>query len=243
MAALENADPRLPIPFTHDQEADALLNDLERYPHAFVLACVMDRQVKAEKAWRIPYAFKQRSGSFEFSDLEKLSLTKTKRHFNQKPVLHRFTDEMPKNFFSAVQRIASAYGGDASRIWSDRPTSADVVFRFLGFQGVGPKIATMAANILVRYFRIPLSDYYSIDVSVDRQVRRVFERLRLVDESASNEEIIYKARALKPDFPGLLDFPAWEIGRNWCRPKEPLCNDCYMRATCPSATQQSTSNI
>ncbi len=37
------------IKFTGDTEADKLLNDLERFPHAFVLACIMDRQMKAER--------------------------------------------------------------------------------------------------------------------------------------------------------------------------------------------------
>ena len=35
-----------PIEFTGVREYDALLNDLNNYPHAFVVACVMDRQIK-----------------------------------------------------------------------------------------------------------------------------------------------------------------------------------------------------
>ena len=46
--------PASPVLFTKDPGADALLNDLANHPHAFVLACVMDRQIKAERAWPFP---------------------------------------------------------------------------------------------------------------------------------------------------------------------------------------------
>ena len=41
--------------FTGVTEIDSKINDIKNYPHLFVLACLMDRQVKAEKAWKIPY--------------------------------------------------------------------------------------------------------------------------------------------------------------------------------------------
>jgi len=43
--------PYKKIEFTGNEEADNLLNDLDNFPHAFVLACIMDRQIKAERAW------------------------------------------------------------------------------------------------------------------------------------------------------------------------------------------------
>jgi endonuclease-3 len=42
--------PYKKIEFTENPEADDLLNNLEEFPHAFALACVMDRQVRAERA-------------------------------------------------------------------------------------------------------------------------------------------------------------------------------------------------
>ena len=46
--------PKEFVDFTQIREADELLNDLNGHPHAYVLACVMDRQIKAEKAWGSP---------------------------------------------------------------------------------------------------------------------------------------------------------------------------------------------
>jgi len=39
------------IQFTFDERADKLMNDIDNNPHVYVLACLMDRQIKAEKAW------------------------------------------------------------------------------------------------------------------------------------------------------------------------------------------------
>jgi endonuclease-3 len=230
-------EPRKPIAFTGDKNADALLNDIEHYPHAFVLACLMDRQWQAEKCWQVPYRFAERTGSFEFSDLVALSATEVASIFVRSPPLHRLKEVMAEIFFSAIQRIKEQYRSNASLIWQGQPSSAALVKRFLEFKGAGPKIATMAANILVRDFKVPVSDKYSIDISPDVQVRRVFARLGLVREGASNEEIIYAARELHPVYPGIFDLAAWEIGRAWCHPHSPDCPKCYLQEHCSAARQ------
>lgn len=225
--------PREFVSFTSDHQADLLLNDLASTPHAFVLACVMDRLIKAELAWSIPYRIARKVGNFEFNTLSALKLKEIESLMTDPEPLHRFPLEMAKNFYLAVQTIADKYKGNAAAIWSGKPSSAEVVYRFLEFRGVGQKIATMATNILARNFKVELSDYYSIDISVDVHIRRVFIRLGLISADASNEQVIFRARALSPEFPGLLDLPVWEIGRTWCKPSEPKCLDCYMQHVCP----------
>ena len=202
--------PRVPLVFTGVAAADSLLNDLEVYPHAFVVACVTDRQIKAEKAWLIPHQLCQRLGGFEFGHLRCHSLKQLRRAFRKPDSLHRFPDEMSQNVYLAIQRIADEYKGDAARMWLGERPSAEVVLRFLAFRGIGPKIATMAANILARDFKVPFTDYYSVDVSVDVHLRRVFTRLGLIEKDASVAEVVYRARALHPPFPGLLVF---QLGR------------------------------
>lgn len=232
------AKPRGLVEFTKLASADRLLNDLEGHPHAFVLACIMDRQVKAERAWLIPHRISEKLGGFSMDALVELSQKEVLRLMSKPEPLHRFADTMSRLFHAAVQRIATEYEGDASRIWANRPSSADVVYQFLQFDGVGPKIATMAANILARDFKVPFSDCYSIDISADVHVRRVFARLGLCPSDATVEQLVYKARALHPDFPGIMDLPSWEIGRSWCRPHDPACGACYMQDLCPSRTKR-----
>jgi len=228
--------PREFIRFTQHEEADTLLNDLDQYPHAFVLACLMDRQIKAERAWIIPFRFQEKLGDFSMETLQTLSLRDVHELMAEPEPLHWLVNKMTSFFFSAVQRLADQYKGQAFLIWSDRPSSATVVYRFLEFDGIGPKIASMAANILARDFKVPFADYFSIDISADVHLRRVFGRLGLTPPGATVDQLTFRARGLHPEFPGLMDFPAWEIGRNWCKPRKPNCVGCYMRDLCPSAS-------
>ena len=231
------------IPTTGIREADALVGDLANHPHAFVLACIMDRQVKAARAWAIPYLMSRRLGGFDFVLLASLSSSDIHRAMAEPRPLHRYVEMMSRNFYDGIHLIATDYAGDASRIWSHRPSSAELIYRFHQFRGVGHKIASMAANILARDFKIPLSDYSSIDVSADLNVRRVFQRLGLAHGDDSTDEVIYRARSLHPKFPGLLDGPTWEIGRGWCHAADPDCGACYMNDLCPTAATKELGSL
>lgn len=108
------------VSFTKHAGADKLLNNLDEYPHAFVLGCVMDRQMKAERAWLIPFLLSQKLGGFEIERLCKLSLSDVAKLMTSPEPLHRFLDEMSKNFHAAVHRIVDLYQGNAAKMWADR---------------------------------------------------------------------------------------------------------------------------
>jgi len=226
--------PKQFLEFSKNKESDKLLNDLENYPHAFVLACIMDRQIKAERAWLIPYLVSKEIRGFEFNKLLSLTEEEIKKLFQEKK-LHRFNEQMAKNFYLAIQDIHEKYNDDASNIWKNNQKSATIVRRFLEFRGSGIKIATMATNILAREFKIPLKDHICIDISPDVHVNRVFKRIGFISENASNEELIYCARELNPNYPGIFDLPCFEIGRNWCKPTNPKCRECYLNEWCGKA--------
>ena len=209
----------------------SLVNDIERYPHAFVIGCVVDRRIRAEVAWAFPHRMQRHIRSFEFDEVYRRRRA-LKNYTSQHHVLG---ESMGKCVHQAIEIMQRDYCGNASNIWNNEPSSAAVVYRLLRFPGVGPKISTMAVNILARVFKVKFSDYYSVDISVDIHVKRVFSRLGLVEPGPSVEQIVYKARELCPTFPGLLDGPCWNIGRNWCTKNTPACDNCYMRDACPEA--------
>ncbi len=195
----------------------------------------MNRTMDAERAWEIPGKIYDRLGTLDLKSLGQLDEEGAVRLFREPSALHRFPETMAKCFRSAVAKILRDYDGDASRIWAGNPGSGELVRRFKRFDGVGQKISTMAANILIRDFRIDVADRQEIDISVDLHVKRVFERLELVAEGASRDEIVRTARMINPEYPGILDFAIWQIGREWCTAGTPACAECFLNNVCPSS--------
>ena len=198
-----------------EDDARALVNDLERYPHAFVLACIADRQTKADIAWGLPHVIREAASGFDFDTLLRLpervwvSAIASSRH--------PLPTDMERFLPAAIQHIGDKYRGDASRIWANGSSGAAVARRFLAFDGVGLKIANMAVNILIRDFEIELAAPMP-DIAVDTHVLRVFERLGLLDSlehsklrSLKDKQALrlpLRARELSPEWPGELDWPA-----------------------------------
>ena len=220
--------------------ARALVNDLERYPHAFVLACIADRQTKADIAWSLPHAIREEAGGFELDTLLRLEEGVWASVLADSG--HRLATKMAPLLIAAIRHIADRYGGDASRIWADGSSGAAVARRFLAFDGVGPKIANMAVNILIRDFGIRLTRPMP-DIAVDTHVLRVFERLGLLDRLEHSQlrstkdkqglRLPLRARELNPEWPGELDWPAWHLGNRWCHAgRKPECHECRMRSVC-----------
>ena len=228
--------PRKPVEYAKDENSDRLINDLENYPSAFFIGVLVDRQIKSERAWRIPLEILHYFRTLDPHKLSQVDPVEISALFKRRQ-LHRFNDEMSRIVVEAMCVLVKDYDGNAANIWNGNPSSALVIYRFLQFRGVGQKLATMAANLLARDFKVPFSDYYSIDISLDVHVKKVFTRLGLVDEKASPEQLIFCARSMSPEYPGLLDYGAFRIGRDFCKPTNPDCSNCYLRSLCEHASR------
>ena len=220
--------------FCSDEDVNEMVRGhFAKHPHLYVLSCLMDKQIDADRAWRIPFTVCDTIGAYDIYELNSIPEDNYRALFNEKK-LHRFNDSMAKVFKSAIGRIIEDYRGDASSIWEGKPGSAAVVARFLGFEGCGIKIATMATNLLHRALSVPYSDYYSVDISPDVHIMRVMNRLGLFPGGTSDDRTlaIYRAREINPQYPGILDGLFWEVGRNYCHPTSPSCQKCTLNDVC-----------
>jgi uncharacterized HhH-GPD family protein len=217
-----------PVRFTTDEAANRLLFD---DPFAFLIGVICDQGIRAEKAWAVPYELQQRLGTLSTSwigshEQEVLAA------FATPPKLHRYVNNVAHWVVNAARKVEVAYGGDASEIWSGEPRAETLRHQLESFLGIGQKKAAMAVEILARDMGVAMHDLSGSDVAYDVHLRRVFLRTGLASRDERNH-MVDIARNIFPERPGLLDFPVWDIGRRWCRPTLPSCDECPLSGICP----------
>ena len=214
---------------------------LESSANAFLLGVLFTQGIPAERAWAGPYLLRERLGTLDLRFLAENP--DAVRHAVQlPPMLHRFKEMLPGWICSAAERLLAEYGGDAARMWPPGDEVVAVTERLSGFRGIGRKKAVMTTGILTRHFGAELAGRECGQVAYDVQVRRVFLRSGLVDVD-SREAIEAAASLACPEAPGTLDLPAWLIGRETCRPREPRCDVCRLSAVCPRLVARNVAGV
>jgi len=224
--------------FTNDPEADALVKSS---PEAFLLAVLFTQGVPAERAWAGPFLLHERLGHLDLVRLaeERDSVDEA---VCRRPALHRFKHTIAGWISDAASRLLECYGGDAAAIWGDAPTAIELTERLSAFRGIGRKKAAMAVEILSRHFGVDVRGLECGTVAYDVQVRRVFLRSGLVDRDTP-ADIHRAASEACPVSPGSLDLATWLVGRQWCRPANPLCAECRVGAVCPRFTERTVEGV
>jgi len=220
-----------------DNAANSFIKDIETYPHAFLIACLIDPYRKNSKDWMLPYRMFL---SFGYFDIQRLYNTPLDSFYDiiSRENLSAFPERHSKLIYNAIHKIVETpfMDGDASKIWSGRPKSSDVVIRFLDFDSCGFSCANSAPILLWRFFGVDFSDYSSIDLAPEAHDIRIFQRMGLIpyvkDKDAARIYVICKARELNPPFPGIIDAICRDIGTNYCKIKSPLCDKCPFSTFC-----------
>ncbi len=215
-------------------------------PHtanAFVLGVMLDRSVKADRAWDaadwICWALGDSDDATTvwrtLASMESGRLRGFLRYGNGGGAFHRHYKTFARLLPQAARHILDQYDGDPRSIWRNQRDVDEVRRRFDAIPTIGPALAKMAVLILARNHGLlgGKSARRHLDVKPDIHVKRVFRRAGLVRAGASDDEVVDAARTVARDFPGALDAPAWDIGSKWCRPARPRCSECPLSAPCP----------
>ena len=137
---------------TGNAEADALLNT---NPLALLLGMLLDQQVPMEWAFTGPFLLKERmGGTLDVHDIasmpeeEFLAIAKGPR------AIHRFPGSMGKRVQAVCQVIVDEYEGDASRIWSDVTSGAELRKRLEALPGFGAEKSRIFIALLAKRFGV-----------------------------------------------------------------------------------------
>lgn len=224
--------------FTASPEADMLL---ESDANAFLLGVLFTQGIPAERAWAGPYLLRERLGTLDLQTLAS-DPERVREAFQRPPMLHRFKETLPHWISRAAERILAEYGGNAAAIWPSGAHILDVTQRLASFDGIGRKKAVMTAELLVRHFGVELLGRECGSVAYDIHVRRVFLRSGIADADSA-DAMSAAATAACPESPGTLDLAAWLVGRDWCRPRTPRCEECRLSASCLRRTEISPQGV
>lgn len=199
--------------------------------NAFLFGLIADSSVRSEIAWALPYHLKERLQHFELDKISELNHDELTKIIKRKPALHRYPSNISRYILSATSDLISKYDSDASNIWSNNSNAIDIVSRLEEFKGISHKKAALGVLLLVRDLGIEINDKENINLIYDIHIRRICLRAGFCANDTI-EDITNVGRYIYPEFPGRLTSSMWAIGRNICRPTNPICDLCPLNNVC-----------
>jgi uncharacterized HhH-GPD family protein len=137
--------------FTGDEEADRLL---AQDPLALLIGFALDQQVSVQKAFSGPVELKRRIGHLDAARIASMDPDELAAAFRERPALHRYPGAMAGRVQKLCAMIATQYGGDASRVWTDARDGGDLQARILALPSFGDMKARSLIATLGKRFSV-----------------------------------------------------------------------------------------
>ena len=135
------------LPFTGIAEADSLLASS---PLALLIGFALDQQVPVQKAFAGPHELVRRTGRLDAAAIAAMEPEALVAVFRAPPALHRFPGMMAGRVQELCSVVASTYGNDASRIWSDAADARELRARLKALPGIGEAKSATIVGVLAR---------------------------------------------------------------------------------------------
>jgi uncharacterized HhH-GPD family protein len=139
------------LPYSGDDEADRLI---AADPNALLIGFVLDQQVTVQKAFAGPLEIRHRLGTIDPKKLARIDPQRMRDAFATPPAIHRFPGAMAERVHAVATLIATEYGGDASRIWRDAASAAEIKQRLAKLPGIGPMKSRTIIGLLAKQYGV-----------------------------------------------------------------------------------------
>jgi len=135
------------IQITGDDAADKVLTD---DPFALLLGMLLDQQYPMEHAFRGPAKLLTRFGTLDPAKIAAADPEEFASLCATTPAVHRFPGSMATKIQAVAADVVDVYGGDASRIWTEAASGADLVKRVMALSGFGKQKAQIFTALVAK---------------------------------------------------------------------------------------------
>jgi uncharacterized HhH-GPD family protein len=139
------------LEWTEDPAANRLVAG---NPLALLIGFCLDQQFPIEQAFLGPLRMRERLGTLDPERLAALDPEVFATAFRTPPAIHRFPRSMAERAQGICRIVAETYGGDASRLWREAGTAAELHRRLAALPGFGPLKARIVTGVLARHFGV-----------------------------------------------------------------------------------------
>jgi uncharacterized HhH-GPD family protein len=135
------------ITIAQDPEADKILSE---DPFALLMGMLLDQQYPMEHAFRGPAKLMDRFGTLEPAAIAAADPEEFADLCATPPAIHRYGRSMAGRVQALARHVVEQYDGDASRLWSEASSGADLMKRLTALPGYGEQKAKIFTALLAK---------------------------------------------------------------------------------------------
>ncbi|WP_168704353.1 HhH-GPD-type base excision DNA repair protein [Gordonia paraffinivorans] len=135
------------IQIAQDPAADELLSTDS---FALLVGMLLDQQFPMERAFAGPAKIKDRFGTMDPVEIAHADPEAFADLCSTPPAIHRYGRSMAGRIQNLAKVVAEEYGGDASRIWTEATSGADLMKRLRALPGFGEQKAKIFIALVAK---------------------------------------------------------------------------------------------
>ncbi|WP_279097518.1 HhH-GPD-type base excision DNA repair protein [Gordonia bronchialis] len=135
------------LQIAQDEAADELLST---DPFALLTGMLLDQQFPMERAFAGPAKIRDRFGNIDPAEIADADPEAFADLCATPPAIHRYGRSMAGRVQALARVVTDEYGGDASRIWTEATSGADLLARVQALPGFGEQKAKIFTALVAK---------------------------------------------------------------------------------------------